>query len=468
MSIEVTSPPPKESFWHATFSGSQQDFTNGSIPRAVVLLAIPMVLEMFMESLFAIVDMFWVSRLGADAVATIGLTESMLTFMFAIAFGISMATTAIVARRVGEKDSTGATDSAAQAILLGTAISLCFGIPACVFAPQLLRAMGAPVQIINTGHFYSSIAFLSCTQIMLLFLNNAIFRGAGAPAAAMRVLWLSNMINLILDPCLIFGLGPFPAFGVTGAAIATFTGRTCGVIFQFWTLAKGSNRIRVRLRDLRLVPPVLKSLARISITGVTQFGIGHLSWLMLVRMVSSFGAASVAGYTIGVRVFLFVLLPSWGLSGAAATMVGQNLGAGKPDRAQRAVFTTAGFNIAFLGTVSLLFLFLPERMISVFTTEPEVAGHAVDFLRTIALGNLAYAVGMVMVQSLNGSGDTVTPTLINIVGYWIIELPLGYLLAFHYGMQTRGVFTAVPIAEFCITCMGVTAFLSGRWKRNKV
>ncbi len=458
----------KAPFWRSAFGRTQHDFTTGSISRAVVLLAMPMVLEMFMESLFAIVDMFWVTRLGANAVATIGLTESMLTFILAIAFGISMATTAIVARRTGEKDAAGATASASQAILLGTAISLLIGLPGAWFAPQLLHAMGASPGIIVGGHSYTAIAFSSSTAIMLLFLNNAIFRGAGAPATAMRVLWLSNVINLVLDPCLIFGLGPFPALGVTGAAVATFTGRTCGVAYQFWTLAQGHNRIRVGLADFRLRLPVLLSLARISITGVTQFAIGQMSWLLLVRMVSSFGAAAVAGYAIGIRVFLFFLLPSWGLSGAAATMVGQNLGAGKPDRAQKAVFITALYNVLFLGSVSIVFLVVPEAIIHVFTTDPKVAPISVEFLRIIALGNLAYAFGMVMVQSLNGAGDTVTPTLINIVGYWLIELPLAYLLAFHFHMQIRGVLTAIPIAEFCVTCMGATAFLSGRWKRRRL
>ena len=469
MADELTVPRPKKrAFWRSALGGTQQDFTTGSISRAVLLLATPMVLEMFMESLFAIVDIFWVTRLGANAVATIGLTESMLTFMFAVAFGISMSTTAIVARRSGEKDAAGATASASQAILLGTALSLLIGLPGAYFAPQLLHAMGASSAIINGGHGYTAIAFSSSTAIMLLFLNNAIFRGAGAPAAAMRVLWLSNLINLALDPCFIFGLGPFPALGVTGAAVATFTGRTCGVVYQFWMLAQGHNRIRVRLADIRLLPPVLRSLAVISITGVTQFAIGQMSWLLLVRMVSSFGAAAMAGYTIGIRVFLFFLLPSWGLSGAAATMVGQNLGAGKPERAQRAVFTTALFNVSFLGLVSILFLTVPEAIIHTFTTEAAVAAVAVEFLRIIALGNLAYAFGMVMVQSLNGAGDTVTPTLINIIGYWLIELPLAYLLAFGLHMQVRGVLTSVPVAEACITAMGLTAFLSGRWKRKKV
>ncbi len=469
MHDELLLPKPKRAgFWRAALGGTQQDFTNGSISRAVVLLATPMVLEMFMESLFAIVDMFWVTHLGANAVATIGLTESMLTFIFATAFGISMSTTAIVARRTGEKDPAGATASASQAILLGTAISLLIGIPGALFAPQLLHAMGASEAIVSLGHNYTTIAFSSSTAIMLLFLNNAIFRGAGAPAAAMRVLWLSNLINLALDPCFIFGIGPFPALGVTGAAVATFTGRTCGVVYQFWTLSRGHNRIRVRYRDIRLIPPVLRSLVRISITGVTQFAIGQLSWLLLVRMVSSFGAAGVAGYTIGVRVFLFVLLPSWGLSGAAATMVGQNLGAGKPDRAQRAVLVTALYNVTFLGLVSIIFLTMPETIIRTFTTDTAVAAIAVDFLRIIALGNLAYAFGMVMVQSLNGAGDTITPTLINIVGYWIIELPLAYALAFALHMQVRGIFISIPIAEACITGMGLTAFLSGRWKRKVV
>ena len=463
--------PPRSSFWQSVaeaLRGTHRDFTTGSISRAIFLLATPMVLEMLMESLFAIVDMFWVTRLGADAVATIGLTESMLTIVFSIAFGVSLSTTAMVARRVGEKDGPGASTAGAQSILLGSALALAMGVPGFLFAPRLLALMGAGPQLIATGQHYTAVAFASSLIIMLLFLNNAILRGAGDAAAAMRVLWLSNFINLMLDPCFIFGLGPFPKLGVTGAAVSTLLGRSSGVLYQFWLLARPEARITIRIADLRIVPSVILSLARVSTTGVAQFLVGHTSWVVLVRFVSSFGAAAVAGYAIGIRVFLFVLLPSWGLSGAAATMVGQNLGAGKPERGERAVYLTGFYNMLFLGLVSIVFIAAPQLIIDRFTTDPGVAPYAVDFLRIIAYGNLVYAFGMVMVQALNGAGDTVTPTLINIVGYWFIEIPLAYLLAFHWNLQVRGVFITIPIAQLVITLISLGVFVRGGWKRKRI
>jgi putative MATE family efflux protein len=462
---------PRSPFWRSVaeaIRGTHQDFTAGPISRAIFLLATPMVLEMLMESLFAIVDMFWVTRLGADAVATIGLTESMLTILFSVAFGVSLSTTAMVARRIGEKDSAGATTAGAQSILLGSVMALAMGVPGFLFAPQLLSLMGASSQLVASGQHYTAVAFSSSLTIMLLFLNNAILRGAGDAAAAMRVLWLSNLINLLLDPCFIFGLGPFPELGVTGAAVSTLIGRSSGVLYQFWLLARPNGRITIRFADLRVVPRVITSLARVSATGIAQFAVGHTSWVVLVRIVSSFGAAAVAGYAIGIRVFLFVLLPSWGLSGAAATMVGQNLGAGKPERAQRAVYLTGFYNMLFLGLVSVVFIAAPHVIIDRFTTDPSVAPYAVDFLRIIAYGNLIYAFGMVMVQALNGAGDTVTPTLINIVGYWCIEVPLAYLLAFRWNLQVRGVFITIPIAQLVITLISLGVFVRGGWKRKKI
>jgi putative MATE family efflux protein len=462
---------PRSSFWRSVLEaihGTHQDFTVGPISRAIFLLATPMVLEMLMESLFAIVDMFWVTRLGSDAVATIGLTESMLTILFSVAFGVSLSTTAMVARRIGEKDHAGAATAGSQSILLGTAVAIALGLPACLFAPQLLGLMGASPQLIATGHHYTAVAFASSVIIMLLFLNNAIFRGAGDAAAAMRVLWLSNIINLVLDPCFIFGLGPFPKLGVTGASVSTLIGRSCGVAYQFWLLGYGSERITIHFADLRVVPRVIASLARVSATGVAQFAVGHTSWVVLVRIVSSFGAAAVAGYAIGIRVFLFVLLPSWGLSGAAATMVGQNLGARKPERAERAVYLTGLYNMLFLGLVSVVFIAAPNIIIDRFTTDPSVAPHAIDFLRIIAFGNLVYAFGMVMVQALNGAGDTVTPTVINIIGYWFLEIPLAYWLAFRWNLQVRGVFITIPIAQLAITLISLAVFVRGGWKRRKI
>jgi len=462
---------PRSSFWQSVVEairGTHRDFTAGSISRAIFLLATPMVLEMLMESLFAIVDMFWVTRLGADAVATIGLTESMLTIVFSFAFGVSLSTTAMVARRIGEKDRAGATTAGAQSILLGSALALVMAIPGFLFAPQLLTLMGAGPQLVASGQHYTAIAFASSVIIMLLFLNNAILRGAGDAAAAMRVLWLSNAINLVLDPCFIFGLGPFPKLGVTGAAVSTLIGRSSGVLYQFWLLARPDGRVTVRLADLRVVPRVILSLARVSATGIAQFAVGHTSWVVLVRIVSSFGAAAVAGYAIGIRVFLFVLLPSWGLSGAAATMVGQNLGAGKPERGERAVYLTGLYNMLFLGLVSIVFIAALQVIIDRFTTDSSVAPYAIDFLRIIAYGNLVYAFGMVMVQALNGAGDTVTPTLINIVGYWFIEIPLAYLLAFRWNLQVRGVFITIPIAQLVITLISLGVFVRGGWKRRRI
>lgn len=462
---------PRSTIWQSlkeAIQGSQQDFTEGSISRAVFLLAIPMVLEMVMESLFAIVDVFWVTRLGADAVATVGLTESLLTLVFSVAIGLSMSTTAMVARRIGEKDSRGAAIAAVQAIILGIGVAVLLGVPGYLLGPHLLGWMGAPSGVIATGQHYTSIVFGGCFAVMLLFLNNAIFRGAGDASVAMRVLWFSNIINLVLDPCLIFGLGPFPALGVTGAAVSTLIGRSSGVLYQFWILTRGRSRIRIALADIRIAPRVIASLVRVSITGVLQFMVAHTSWIVLVRIISVFGSVAVAGYTIGIRIFIFVLLPSWGLSGAAATMMGQNLGAGKPDRAERAVWLTGFYNMLFLGGVAVVLILFPRSIAGLFTSDPAVLHYAVDCLRIIAWGNLAYGFGMVLIQAFNGAGDSVTPTLINVVGFWMCEVPLAWALAFPAHMEVRGVFTSIPIAEVFITLMGLAMFLRGGWRTRKI
>jgi putative MATE family efflux protein len=448
--------------------GTQQDFTEGSISRAILLLATPMVLEMFMESLFAIVDVFWVSRLGADAVATVGLTESMLSLIFAVALGVCFATTAMVARRIGEIDPRGAATAAVQAIALGLGLSVVMGVPGFCLAPRLLTWMGASPAVVHTGHRYTSIVLGGNSVVMLLFLINAIFRGAGDASVAMRVLWVSNLINLLLDPCLIFGLGPFPALGVTGAAVATLTGRSIGVAYQLWILFRGHCRIRVCREDVVLVPRVLAVLARVSANGMMQTAIAHTSWVALVRLISTFGSSAVAGYTIGIRVFIFAIMPAWGLSGAAATMVGQNLGAGRPERAQRAVFLTGLYNMAFLGLIAVSFVIAPEPIVRVFTSDTGVAPFAVDCLRIIGYGNLVYAFGMVMVQTFNGAGDTLTPALINLVGFWFCEIPLAWTLAYRVGMGVRGVFASIPISEGLVTLMGLAMFLRGGWKRRVI
>src|SRR5579884_4257802 len=337
------------SFWSAireALRGSHQDFTTGSLNRAILLLAIPMVLEMVLESLFAVVDVFFVGRLGSDAVATVGLTESLLSLVFAVGLGLSLSTTAMVARRIGEKDQEGAAVAGVQAIAIGLAIAILAGVPCYIYAPE----------IIATGSGYARIALGGSGAIMLLFLNNAIFRGAGDAAIAMRLLWVSNILNFVLDPCLIFGLGPFPKLGVTGAALATFTGRSIGVLYQFYRLLRGTERIRILRRQIRLHFGVLLRLLRVSLTGILQFAIAHTSWIGLVRIVSIFGSAALAGYTIAIRILIFVMLPSWGFSNAAATLVGQNLGAARPDRAEQAVWRTGMYSMLFLGAIGIFFV----------------------------------------------------------------------------------------------------------------
>src|SRR5947208_7727564 len=423
MSVEQVvvpaSPPPIWSSIREALRGSHQDFTTGSLNRAILLLAIPMVLEMVLESLFAVVDVFWVGRLGADAIATVGLTEPMLSLVFAIGLGLSLSTTAMVARRIGEKDPAGAAVAGVQAIVIGVVFSAMVGLPCLFYAPNLLRLMGASPQIVATGSGYSRIALGGGGVIMMLFLNNAIFRGAGDAAIAMRLLWVSNIINLILDPCLIFGWGPFPKLGVTGAALATFTGRSIGVLYQFYRLLRGSERIRILRQHIRLNISVLLRLVRVSLTGILQFAIAHTSWIGLVRIVSIFGSAALAGYTIAIRIVIFVILPSWGLSNAAATLVGQNLGAKQPDRAETSVWRTGFYNMLFLGGIGVIFLIFAEPIVRLFTHDPAVVPLGTSCLRILSYGNVGYAYGMVMLQAFNGAGDTVTPTIVNLFGFWL-------------------------------------------------
>ncbi len=469
----VTTVPNIEqpSFWASireALRGSHQDYTTGSLNRAILLLAIPMVLEMVLESLFAVVDVFFVGRLGADAVATVGLTESLLTLIFAVAIGLSMSTTAMVARRIGEKDTEGASVAGVQAIILGLSVSLLVGVPSLIFAPRLLQLMGASPEIVASGSGYARIALGGCGVVMMLFLNNAIFRGAGDAAIAMRLLWVSNIINLLLDPCLIFGLGPFPRLGVTGAALATFTGRSIGVLYQFYRLARGTERVPGLARHLRLNLAVLWRLVRVSIAGILQFAIAHTSWIGLVRIVSTFGAAAIAGYTIAIRILIFVILPSWGLSNAAATLVGQNLGAWKPDRAESSVWRTGFYNMLFLGSVGVILIIFAEPTVRLFTHDPEVVPLAASCLRILSYGNIGYAYGMVMLQSFNGAGDTITPTWVNLFGFWFLEIPLAYWLAIPMNLRSKGVFFSIVIAECSIAAAGILLFRRGRWKQQKI
>src|SRR5205809_5964914 len=459
------------SFWGSVWEslqGSHQDFTVGNLNRAILLLAIPMVLEMALESLFAVVDVFWVSHLGANAVATVGLTESLLTLVFAVALGLSLSTTAMVARRIGEKDKDGASVAAVQSVAIGLMLSCLMGVPCLFYAPLLLRLMGASPAIVAVGGNYARIALGGCGAVLMLFLNTAIFRGAGDAAIAMRLLWVSNIINLVLDPCLIFGWGPFPKLGVTGAALATFTGRSIGVLYQFYRLMRGTERIRILRSQLHINFSVLLRLLRVSLTGILQFAIAHTSWIGLVRIVSVFGSAALAGYTIAIRILIFVLMPSWGLSNAAATLVGQNLGAKQPERAETSVWRTGLYNMIFLGGVGVFFILFAEPIVRLFTHDPAVVPLAATCLRILSYGNIAYAYGMVMLQAFNGAGDTITPTIVHFFGFWLLEIPLAYFLAITVHMRSSGVFWSIVVAEAAIAAAGVVLFKRGRWKAQQI
>ena len=471
LTIDAPPPSPPRSLWESLWEairGSHQDYTTGSLNRAILLLAVPMVLEMVLESLFAVVDVFWVGRLGANAIATVGLTESLLSLIFAVGIGLSMSTTAMVARRIGEKDPESAAVAGVQAIVLGLITSVAIGIPCFIYAPDMLRLMGASNDIVTTGSGYARIALGGSGAILMLFLNNAIFRGAGDAAIAMRLLWVSNIINLILDPLFIFGWGPMPRMGVTGAALATFTGRSIGVAYQFYRLLRGSERIRILARQIRVDVHVLWRLVRVSLTGILQFAIAHTSWIGLVRIVSVFGASALAGYTIAIRIVVFVILPSWGLSNAAATLVGQNLGAKKPERAEQAVWRTGFYNMLFLGSVGVFFVFFAEPIVRLFTQDPAVIPLAAKCLRIVSYGNIGYAYAMVMLQAFNGAGDTITPTIVNFFGFWLLEIPLAYWLAIPMKLQSNGAFYAIVVAECSIAAASAVLFKRGKWKTQKI
>jgi putative MATE family efflux protein len=470
MGAIVSSQAPP-TFWTSVreaLRGSHQDFTTGSINRAIFLLALPMVLEMAMESLFAVVDVFWVAHLGSSAITTVGLTESVLTIVYAVALGLSLSATAMVARRIGEKNPEGAAIAGVQAVALGLVISILAGLPGILFGRRLLRVMGAAPTVLAVGSTYARIVLGASGVPVLLYLNNAIFRGAGDAAIAMRVLWLANLINLALDPCFIFGLGPFPRLGVTGAALATTVGRSIGVVYQLVLLLRGTERIRILLRQLKLNAEVMWRLARVSASGVLQFVIAQASWIVLVRIVSVFGSEAVAGYTIGVRIIIFVILPSWGLSNAAATLVGQNLGARQPERAEKSVWIAGFYNMVFMGSLGVVFIFLAEPVVRLFTQDPAVVPLGTSCLRILSYGNVCYAYGMVMLQGFNGAGDTRTPTVVNFFGYWLLEIPLAYALAIPGGLRSKGVFLSILIAEGMIAAVSMLLFRRGRWKTQKI
>lgn len=449
-------------------AGTHRDLTEGNLRSSIILLAIPMILEMVMESLFGIVDMFFVARLGVDSMATVALTESLLVLVFGIAMGLSMATTAFVARRVGEKDHEGARASAIQAIAVGILFSAAVGIIGFFYAPRLLSLMGATPSVIAVGTRYTRILLGGSVTIFLLFLINAIFRGAGDAALAMRALWVANIFNIILDPCLINGWGPFPKMGVTGASVATTTGRAIGVVFQVWMLFGGYSRIHVGLQHLRINVEVMWSLLKISFSGVLQFLIATASWTGLVRLCALFGSVPVAGYTIALRIFMFVILPAWGLSNSASTLVGQNLGAKQPRRAEEAVYQTGKYAMYYMGSISVFCLIFAPELAAFFTTDRAVQTFAATCLRYISVGNVCYAWGMVLVQAFNGAGDTRTPTYINFFCYWCFQIPLAYTLAVLFKWGAYGAFIAIPAAETAMTISAFVLFRRGSWKKQVI
>ncbi|RIV45965.1 MATE family efflux transporter [Flagellimonas pelagia] len=454
-------------FWIAV-SGKETEFTTGSIRRAIFMLSIPMILEMLMESIFALVDIAYVSKVSVNAVATIGLTESVITLVYALAIGLSMAATAVVARRIGEKDVQGARVAAVQAISLGVLISVILGIIGIVFAKEILALMGGEPDLIEEGFGYTKFMIGGNITVVLLFLINAIFRGAGNASIAMWALVLSNGLNIILDPMFIFGFGPIPEYGVMGAAIATNIGRGSAVLFQLGILFFGWGKIKLVLSDLVLNFKVMVNLIKVSLGGIAQFLIGTSSWIFLMRIMSEFGSEVLAGYTIAIRVMMFTLMPSWGMSNAAATLVGQNLGAKQPDRAEISVWKTGKYNAIFMGTVSLVYLIFAKQIISWFNTTPDVVKNGSLCLQVIAAGYIFYAYGMVVSQAFNGAGDTKTPTKINLISFWVFQLPLAYIAALVLEWGAMGVFVAITLAEVILAIIAMVWFKKGNWKQVQV
>jgi putative MATE family efflux protein len=449
-------------------SGTEQDFTEGKLSRAILLLSIPSLLEMVMESIFVIADIFFVSKLGSNAVATVGLTESLLTIIYAIAIGLGTATTSMVSRRIGEKNPDAASRAAFQAILTGFALSLLIGIPGALYSDRLLELMGASETIVSTMSGYSRIMLGGNVVIMMLFIINAIFRSAGDASVAMKVLWIGNIINIILDPCLIFGLGPFPRMGVTGAAVATNIGRGTAVLVQVYLLIYGKKRISLTLRHLSVDFKLMIKILKLSIGSIGQNIISTTSWVALVRIISIFGSEVVAGYTIAIRIIGFTILPSWGISNAASTLVGQNLGAKKPDRAEKAVWVTGWVNMILLGIIGLILVLFPEPFIRFFISDENVVKSGILGLRIISIGFISYGLGMVLVNSFNGAGDTSTPLKINIFAYWLVEIPLAWFLALQAGLEEEGVFISIVVAESLMTLIAWLVFRRGKWKLVEV
>ncbi len=473
MSYEITN--QKKTFWQRAFaffresiSDNETDFTVGPIGRALGLLAIPMMLEMGMEAVFAVVDIAFVSRLGTNAIAAVGLTEALITVLYAAAIGLGMAVTAMVSRRIGAKDRDAAAHVTGQAIWVGGALAILIGVCGVVDAAELLRVMGASEDVITEGRGFMAMLLGGSASILYLFLLNAAFRGAGDAPVALRALALANAINIGLDPCLIFGLGPFPELGVTGAAVATTIGRGIGVVYLVYCLFGGKGRLRLRLKHLVPAPQLMLRMIRISAGGIGQFLISTSSWIAIMRIVAMYGSAPIAAYTIGLRLIEFALLPAWGLGNAAATLVGQNLGAEKPDRAERSVWRASKYNAIFMAAIGIMMISLAPQIVSLFSTEPEVIRYGTSCVRLLGVGYPMYAVGMIIIQALNGAGDTATPSVMNFICFWLLQIPLAYWLATTAGFGPNGVFLAIVIAESILTVMGVVVFRKGNWRLSQV
>ncbi len=451
------------------FVGTTRDFTTGPILPALIILAIPMILEMSMEALFAVVDTFFVAKLGAAAVAVVGLTESVLALIYAVGVGLSIGATAMVARRVGEKDMEGAARTATHAVYIGLFVSAVMGVLGYVFAPDIFRILGAEQEVIDIGLPFMRIMYGTCGVIVFLFLLNGIFRGAGDAAVALRVLVVANGLNIVLDPLFIFGIGFFPEWGVTGAAVATVIGRAVGVGYAAWMLfGRSSGRLDIRREHWKFDPKLLLSMVSIAGPAIVQFLVTTATWSVLVTIIAAFGSVAIAGYQIGLRVFLFLLLPVVGLANAAATLVGQNLGAGNPERAERSVWIAGGWAAGILGVLGLIFIFFSEAVVSIFTTDPEVAKYGSDCLRIVGYGYAFYGLAIVTESAFNGAGDTWTPTYINLLVLWAFEIPLAWLLAKHYGYGPQGVFWAITISFSIWTVVAALWFKRGKWKLKTV
>ena len=455
-------------YFKQAIKGGEHDFTSGSINKAIFLLSVPMVLEMLMESLFAVVDIYFVGKISVNAVATVALTESVVMIIYALAIGFSMAATAVVARRIGEKKPKEASEAAMQSVVLCFGVSVLLGIIGAIFAKDILRLMGGEEQLIEEGYRYTMIILGGNTTIFFLFLINAIFRGAGDASIAMRVLILSNGLNIILDPLLIFGLGSFEGFGIQGAAIATTTGRGIAVLYQLYKLSSGDSVIKVVWNKFKLQIDIIKNLINIAMGGIGQYMIGTLSWLFLVRISAEFGSEVLAGYAIAFRVIMFTILPSWGLANAAATLVGQNLGAQKPERAEQSVWKSAFYNMIFLSLIAVVFIVWAEHFIVIFSSEPEVIRIGAIALRYIGFGYVFFAYGMVIGQAFNGAGDTKTPTIINFFVFWMFEIPLAYFLAVTLDFGPKGIFSAIAVAVTVLAIVCIIVFKRGKWKEVKV